>query len=301
MSKSKKLFLIICLVLVAIIMVRVSRFFIKKPAKTETSVPVKITKPVIQNVEEIINLTGDIKGLSEAKVYSKVHGKLNEKRKDIGDIVSKDEVVALIDRDEPALEFKLSEVNSPLDGVITQYFLDIGESITPQTPIFEVATIDKVKIVVNITEKDITKMKKELSVRFIVDTYPDKIFKGKILKIGQSINLQTRTVPVEIAVSNENRLLKPGMFAKVEIILSIHENVLTLPVDAIGQYDSQKYVYIINGSVASKKIIKTSIQQNNHLEIISGLTFNDTVVLVGWQNLSDGIKVEVVEFYCGTF
>jgi len=53
MSKSKKLFLIICLVLVAIIMVRVSRFFIKKPAKTETSVPVKITKPVINPVLEI--------------------------------------------------------------------------------------------------------------------------------------------------------------------------------------------------------------------------------------------------------
>ncbi|OGS43084.1 MAG: hypothetical protein A2539_09350 [Elusimicrobia bacterium RIFOXYD2_FULL_34_15] len=295
MSKRKKTILFIGIILAAVILVRISKFFIKKPIKAENIIPVKIVKPVYKDVEEIINLTGDIRGLSEAKVYSKVTGKLHEKRKDVGEIVSKNEAVALVDRDEPALEFKMSEVNSPLNGVITQYFLDIGEMVTPQTPIFEVATIDKVKVVVNITEQDITKVKKDLPVRFIVDSYPSKVFRGGISKIGQSIDLQTRTVPVEISVSNESDLLKPGMFAKVELILSVHENVLTIPVDAIGEYDSKKYVYVVENSIANRKDIKTLIRQNNHIEVISGIDQNDSVVLLGWQNLSEGAKVVIAE------
>lgn len=295
MGKRKRIFLIVGGILLAAILVRASRFFISKPRKSENIVPVKTVKPVSKNIEELLFLTGDVRGLSEAKVYSKVSGKLQLKKKDVGDIVSKNSVVALVDRDEPAFEYKPSEVDSPIGGVITQYYLDIGEEVAPQSPVFEVASIDSVKITANITEKDIPRIKKGLPVRFTVDSYPEKTFYGEISKISQSVDLQTRTAPIEIAVSNGDRLLKPGMFAKIEIILSVHDNVLSIPSDAIGEIDSEKYVYVINGSAARKKKVKTGISQNNSVEILEGISANDDVVSVGWQNLADAVKVEVVE------
>lgn len=294
MGKRKKIILIVSAVLLVAILARAARFFIRKPKETENIIPVKTVKPVYKNLEELLELTGDVRGLSEAKVYSKVPGKLQEKKKDVGDLVSKNDVVALVDRDEPAFEYKPSEVNSPISGVITQYFLDIGEAVTPQSPVFEVASIDSVKVTANVTEPDIPKIKKGLPVRFTVDAYPEKIFYGEVSKISQAVNLQTRTSQIEIAVSNEGGLLKPGMFAKIELILSVHKNVLSIPTDAIGETNSQKYVYIIKDAVAYKKVIKTGISQNNFTEILEGVLASDDIVLVGWQNLKDGIKVEVV-------
>lgn len=295
MGKRKKIILIAGAVVMTVILVRAARFFISKPRSAADAVPVKTVKPVYKNLEELLEITGDVRGLSEAKVYSKVPGKLQEKKKDVGDIVSKNDTVALVDRDEPAFEYKPSEVNSPINGVITQYFLDIGEAVTPQSPVFEVASIDNVKITANVTEKEIPKIKKGLSSRFTVDSYPDKIFYGEVSKISQAVNLQTRTSQIEIAVSNEGGLLKPGMFAKIEIILSVHKDVLAIPVDAVGETDSEKYVYVIEGAVARKKIIKTGISQSNFIKVLTGISESDNVVSVGWQNLMDGMKVEVVE------
>jgi len=295
MGKRKKIILLVGAVFLIIILIRASRFFIAKPERIANAVPVKTIKPVYKNLEKLLELTGDIRGLSEAKVYSKVPGKLQEKKKDVGDIVSKNDAVALVDRDEPAFEYKPSEVNSPISGVITQYFLDIGEAVTSQNPVFEVASIDRIKITTNITEEDIPKIKKGLSSRFTVDSYPDKTFYGEVSKISQAVNLQTRTSQIEIAVSNEGGLLKPGMFAKIKIILSVHKNVLSIPTDAIGEMDSEKYVYVIKEAVAHKKIIKTGISQNDFVEVLTGISESDSIVSVGWQNLAEGINVEVVQ------
>lgn len=295
MGKRKKIILIVSAVLLVAILSRASKFFVGKPEKTEDIIPVKIIKPVYKNLEELLKLTGDVRGISEAKVYSKVSGKLQDKKRDVGDPVLKNDIVALVDRDEPAFKYRPSEVNSPISGVVTQYFLDIGEAVTPQNPVFEVASIDKIKITTNITEQDIPKIKKGLSARFTVDAYPEKTFYGEVSKISQSINIQTRTAQIEIAVSNEGKLLKPGMFAKIELILSVHKNVLSIPADSISETDSKKYAYVIKNAVAYKKIIKTGISQDNFTEVPEGVLATDDVVTVGWQNLSEGANVEVVD------
>jgi len=294
MGKRKKIILIVGTVLLVAILVRAAKFFVGKPEKSENIIPVKTVKPAYKNLEELLVLTGDVRGLSEAKVYSKVTGKLQEKKKDVGAPVSKNDAVAFVDRDEPAFKYKPSEVNSPISGVITQYFLDIGEAVTPQNPVFEVASIDRIKITTNITEEDIPKIIKGLPARFTVDAYPEKTFYGEVSKIGQAVNLQTRTSQIEIAVSNEGLFLKPGMFAKIELVLSVHKNVLSIPTDAIGEMNDEKYVYLIKNAVAHKKMIKTGILQNSFIEILDGVSVADDIVSVGWQNLTDGIKVEVV-------
>ncbi|MFH1368953.1 MAG: efflux RND transporter periplasmic adaptor subunit [Elusimicrobiota bacterium] len=295
MTTRKKVFLFIGIFVALIVGFRAFRAFHAKPVKIEYLLPVKVSKLAVKDLEELINLTGDVRGVSEAKVYSSVPGKLLEKKKDIGDIVYKNDVIAMVDRDEPALEFKASEVKSPLDGVITHYFLDVGEAVSPQTPVFEVATVDRVKIVTNISEKDIPKVKKGLRVRFSVDAYPENTFPGTVSKIGQSIDLQSRTAQVEIAVSNENSLLKPGMFAKLEIIVSVRTGCLTLPADAVGESDAQRYVYIIKDFIAYKKIIKTGVSQGPYIQVLEGISAADDVAVLGWQNLREGMKVEVVE------
>ncbi|MDO8734363.1 MAG: efflux RND transporter periplasmic adaptor subunit, partial [Elusimicrobiota bacterium] len=176
--------------------------------------------------------------------------------------------------------------------------MDIGETVEigmQKTPIFEVASIDEVKVAASIAEKDITKVKKGLPVRFTVDAYPDKFFYGEVSRISQTIDLQSRTVQIEIFVSNKNGLLKPGMFAKVNIIVSTHKNALTIPVDAIGEFDSEKYVFVVINSIVHRKNIKTGISQNQDVEVLDGLTETDDVISVGWQNLTDKMQVEVIE------
>src|SRR4030067_221819 len=85
-----------------------------KPASgpAQSGVPVAVTLVERMSIEENLILTGDIRGLNEARVYPKVPGRLLRKIKDVGDLVKKDEVVAMGDRNEPALEFAAGEVTS---------------------------------------------------------------------------------------------------------------------------------------------------------------------------------------------
>ncbi|HCJ67386.1 MAG TPA: hypothetical protein DHV62_08725, partial [Elusimicrobia bacterium] len=135
---------------------------------------VKITKVKIGKIEETVSLVGDIYGWREVKVYTKVNGRLAKKMKDEGEMVKENEVVALVNRDEPALKYTEAEIKSPIDGIITKYFADIGDDVfpaqpMPREPVFTIADINKVKLEAHLSEKDIAKVAKGQKVRIFVD------------------------------------------------------------------------------------------------------------------------------------
>lgn len=183
--KGKRVLLILVLLVVGLVAYRIVSYNMAK-RNIKGSVEEKITAvktfPAGRgDIEEIISLNGDIRGLREVDVYTRVSGKLIKKIKEEGDSVKKGEIVALIDRDEPALGFTKAEVKSPIEGTVIRYYVDIGDSVIPQEPmpqepVVNIAYMDKVKIVVNVGEKDITKLRKGEKVRVSVDAYRKKIF-----------------------------------------------------------------------------------------------------------------------------
>ena len=290
-------FLIIVIALIAFrILGRVLRQEKVHTAPTQSGIPVAVTEVKRSYIEETLILTGDIRGLNEARVYPKVPGRLQRKIKEVGDVVKKGEVLSLVDRDEPALQFAAAEVTSPLDGVLTRYFIDLGEAVTPATPVCEVADLSPVKVVVMVPEKDLPRVKIGQLARFTLDSYPGETFTGKITRISEALNLGSRSAEVEIYSENPRQKLKPGMFAKVEVVLDIHQNAVTVPREAVAELGGTYYAFVIKSRTAQRRDLQIGIIKPDLLEILAGLAPAETLVTLGWHNLTEGSKVEIVEF-----
>ena len=155
-----------------------------KNGKAAVAIPVEVVPAKKTALWDTLELTGDIRGAYEAKIFPKVPGKLKQRTAEVGITVTKGQAIATIDRDEPALSFSLADVTSPLDGVITKYYANEGETVSPSQPIAEVATIDSIKIVVQVSEKDLSRVFKGQDVRFTIDSYPNRRFTGTVTTVS---------------------------------------------------------------------------------------------------------------------
>lgn len=298
--KGKRVVLILVLLVVGLIAYRIVRYNMAerniKESVEEKVTPIKTVLAGKGDIEEIISLNGDIRGLREVDVYTRVSGKLIKKIKEEGESVKKGEVVALIDRDEPALGFTKAEVKAPIKGTVIRYYVDIGDSVIPQEPmpqepVLNIAYMDKVKIVVNVGEKDISKLRKGEKVRVSVDAYPGENFLGRVVRVAPAVDLKSRKVKVELEIENKDHRLKPGMFADVEIIYNEHKNVLVVPRISVLEREEKTILFTVEDERAKLREIKTGVSDEEKIEIVEGLTERESVIIEGNYGLIDGAKV----------
>jgi len=268
----------------------------KKEVKKETTpevIPVKVISVELRDIWETIEYVGNIKAQDEAIVYPKVSGKIIQKVREENSFVEKGEAILYIDRDEVGLKFERAPVESPLKGVVGKVFVDIGENVSPQTPVALVVNMDKVKINLEIPEKYIGNISLGMKARIKVDAYPEKEFLGEITKFAPVIDLTTRSFPVEITVDNQEHLLKSGMFARVTLILKEHKNVPVILKEAIIGKEPDVYVYVIENNHAHLRKIKLGIKEGPYYEVEEGLKENELVVILGQQRLYENAPVKI--------
>ena len=258
---------------------------------------VKVAQVIKGEIEAQISCVGNIAGQEMVTLMSKIPGKIDSFLIKEGDKVKKDDVLVLIDRDIEGMKYEKALIKSPIDGTVIKKFLDEGSQVEPsvspmmRVPVIMVANIDTVKVLVNVSEKYLGKLKESAEAKVRVDAYPDEVFLGKITRIAPMVDLATRTSEVEVKVLNKDYRLKPGMFARVNIILEKKENSLIVPIKAVLSENSRKFVFIVNSSVAHKKKVETGIYQKDFVEIIEGLSVGEDVIIEGNYGLKDGANV----------
>jgi RND family efflux transporter MFP subunit len=184
-------------------------------------------------------------------------------------------------------------------GYITRRYFDPGVYVTASanaqgSTLFTLAEIQKVKIMVNVLESDVQYLGNVSRADVTVDAYPNQVFNGQITRVSQQFDLATRTMPVEVDLDNSQHLLKPGMFANINLVLAQRNNVLILPTQDIMKDDSGNYVYtLLNDSTVRKAYVKIGISQDNENEIMSGLTDSQKIISLGQDLVQNGMKVRV--------
>jgi RND family efflux transporter MFP subunit len=194
------------------------------------------------------------------------------------------------------LQLSYCNINAPFSGYITKRFLDQGSLVSSGTSnsIFILSNISKLKIMVSVLEKDIPLLENVKNVTINTDAYPNEIFTGKFRKMSQSVDLSTRTMPVEVDIDNNNNMLKPGMFARVELILDKHYNVIKVPLQCIRKDEKGSFVYSVSeDNSAIKKYVQTGLESDNKVEILSGLNDTDNIVSVGQELIKENSKVKI--------
>lgn len=265
------------------------------PEEVIAKIPVSAVMAKRGSLKEYLFYVGDIKAKDEATVYPKVTGKIIEKLANEGDSVKRGDVIAYIDRDEIGFQFAKAPVESPIYGIVGKVYVDIGTSVSPQEPVGLVVNMDAVKVKVDITERDLPKVRKGQVARVKVDAYPGEVFEGAIEKVSPIVDLLSRTAMVEIRIPNSGHRLKPGMFARINILITEKKDVLVIPRDAIIKENSSNYVFVVGGdNKVHRQRIDLGLHENNKFEVIDGLNEGELVVTMGNTRLKEGDVVEVV-------
>jgi len=261
----------------------------------EEPIPVKVMTVKARDLDKALEYVGNIQGEDEAQVFPKVSGKIIEKVNREGDLVSKGDVIAYIDRDEVGLKFEKAPVESPLTGVVGRVYVDIGSSVSTTTPVALIANLDRAEIHLDIPEKYLPKISLAQDADITVDAYPNEKFLGKVTMISPIVDLQTRAAPIEIKIKNNDHRLQSGMFAKVKLVIEEQKNVPVILKEAIIGRGANTYVYIVDGKRAFLKNVILGLRQGPYYGVESGVKIGDRVVIVGQQRLRDGCLVEPEE------
>ncbi|MFH1214452.1 MAG: efflux RND transporter periplasmic adaptor subunit [Candidatus Neomarinimicrobiota bacterium] len=349
----------------------------KKETKTDVvaKVPVEVSRVTTGSIESKIDFLGNITASQEVKVYSTVPTRIISMKTDVGDIVKKKQVLAIVDSEkirqaviqaEAGLESARAQYNNvnvewnrisrlykenavskaqldgvsvqmeaaksavkqleavlatarnqmedsyitaPISGVVSARLLEQGDQASPAIPIFSIVKMDQVKIQIEVVENQIGLIRTGQKAHIRVEAFPDEIFNGKISKVNPTLNSFTRTIGAEVIIDNPDLKLRPGMFAKVEIVVDRHEQALLIPKYAIlentrleyqgGELTNSivkidKYVFVVQDSIVLKRDIIIGIVDGNAVEILQGLGSDELLVTTGQHNLLDSSKVEVV-------
>jgi membrane fusion protein (multidrug efflux system) len=200
--------------------------------------------------------------------------------------------VAKANYDAAATRLSYARIVAPFSGIITKRFLDPGTLVTANNAtLFTLMDLDRVKITVNIPEKDVSFVYKVRNARITLDALPGKEFEGRVTLFSDAVDLTTRTMDVQVEVVNKDHLIKPGMFATVQMTVAERQNAITIPTNAILKDDAGQYVFALDGSSAKCIRVKTGVELLERTEILSGLTGNETVITVGQQFVKDGGQV----------
>jgi membrane fusion protein, multidrug efflux system len=192
------------------------------------------------------------------------------------------------------------KIVSPFAGTITKRFFDPGSYVlttnTQSSTLFVLMNLDRLKISVNVPERSVPYLQNVKDVLVTADAVPNKTFTAKISKISQSIDLSSRTMPIEIELNNTGNMLKPGMFATVKFITENKSNANIIPNNVVQNDEKGDYIFIVNqDTTVSKKYIKIGIKMDEQYEILSGVGTNDKIVFAGQTLIKDKMKVKIAK------
>lgn len=186
-----------------------------------------------------------------------------------------------------------TKIYSPLSGFVKEKRVSAGDFVRASMPIIQIIKINPLKLNFTVTEKDVAGLKKGQEVAFAVDAFPGKTFKGKVNLLYPNVEERTRSLQAEASVPNADGMLKPGYFARIRIFTEAPRNAEVVPITALLNDENNVRVFVVNGSVAKERVIKTGRKYGEYMEVLEGLKEKEQVVVVGQNNLSEGVKVHV--------
>ena len=187
-------------------------------------------------------------------------------------------------------------ITCPIDGIVAKKNVEVGEVVSPPImpgkALLDVVDMRHLKTTVNVSENRVKEVYIGQETIITVDGFRGEFFPGKVSKISPVVNPRSRTFEVEVLISNPESKLKPGMFARVQLVLAKRTDVVKVPLRAVTQEDKGHVVFLAENGVARACNVKLGISDGVDVEVISGVTEGDKVIVQGNVGLKDGAGIK---------
>lgn len=190
-----------------------------------------------------------------------------------------------------------TSIRAPMSGTMTYRIVEKGGVIGPGIQVAQLTNITSLKLMVRVPEQEVLRIQKGLKARILPDVYPDAAFAGTVTNVGIKAD-KTFTYDVEITCPNPRKTpLKAGMHAKAQFDFSKKRKVgLTIPRQAVAGSLQDGIIYVLKAdSTVEKRKINLGATEDDRVEVLSGLTATESIVVAGQINLNDGTRVRVVQ------
>lgn len=264
----------------------------KAGQKGSSAVTVSAYKIESSSIESIIKLNGNIGSKVEVNIFPDTSGKLVRLLKDDGAYVNKNEVIAYVDPSKPGSAYATSPVFSTVSGNIISTPVNVGDTVTSNTAIASVGSLDDLKITVNVSEKYSNDLKLGLQGYISLTSIPNESFVAKISKISPVVDKTKRSIEVTLDFVKKDKRIKPGMFGSVRLATKSSHGTIVIPKSALSTYNAENCVYIIDENQRAKRcFVKIGLSNDTLVEIIEGLEYGQTVITAG--SVTEGTLVRI--------
>lgn len=186
-------------------------------------------------------------------------------------------------------------VMAPATGVITEKLVETGDVVGNQTRLFTIADVSQLVVRLGVSELDVVQLEQGDPVAVTLDALPNRQLSGRIRRIFPVGDPTTRLVPVEVVLDAQSaQVARPGFLARVTFDLTTSNNVLLVPVSAVLGGQGSQAVFVVENNTAVRRTVSTGLTSQGRVEVISGLSDGEQVVVTGHNDLRDGMTVRAV-------
>jgi RND family efflux transporter MFP subunit len=209
-------------------------------------------------------------------------------------------VYAQIEQAEASVALAQKQVNetvirAPFDGTLAELYISEGSMVGSGSPV-ALFVSDKLEAIVGIEENRISQVYPGQDAALQVSAYPGQDFPGVISSVAPVADQSSHTFTVKVTPIDEDHLLRAGMYADVSLLVEEREGTFLLPSIAVLEENGEQTVFVVDqNNVARRIVVSTGLQDGTQVEIRSGLNGDEQVVVNGYENLQDGMKVNVAQ------
>ena len=173
-------------------------------------------------------------------------------------------------------------LRAPFDGIVTKFNVANGEVVEPERELFTISDLSSVWVLADVYERDLARVRADTDATVRVDTYPDRVFNGRVTYVSDLVDPETRSVKVRCVVNNADGALKLDMFARIVIPTVERKEVLSVPEAAIQKVDGRSIVFVRSSPTRfERRVVETGLTAQGLVEIRSGLKAGEEIVASG--------------------
>jgi membrane fusion protein (multidrug efflux system) len=201
--------------------------------------------------------------------------------------------------DKAALNLSRCAVTAPMSGIIRRLDAKKGLFLNVGDPVARILEIDKVKAVIGIPESDVPAVRSIDFVKLTVQALNDRIVEGRKHVLAASPENIARLYRLELAISNPDGTLLPGMFVRAEIVKKVEKAGISVPLYTVITRNNEQFVYVEKDGIARQRPVELGILEEWKMQVKKGLSPGDRVIIEGHRNVEDGQRVNIVRIISG--
>lgn len=257
---------------------------------------VRVTPVSLGTIERSVIINGEILARNQVTIYPTTAGRIVELRYRIGNRVNSGDVVAVVDPSRPGDVYAHNPVTSTVSGTVLNVPLNIGDMVTTQSGIYVIGDLSSLLVETHVPERFVASVTPGMRAVLWFEAIGGETFNAEVFEINPVLDPSSRTLRIRLRFLTPDPRIRAGMYATISLVTSRRINVPVIQrTSSINTYGSWIVFVVDENNIARRREVVLGIDNEEYMEILSGVNLGENVVSAGASFLSDGDRVRVIE------